>query len=141
MSTPITEIVVCHVEVDKIWQALTDVEQMKEWYFTMNDFELAEGKQFYFYEPGENRKYKHVCTILEIKPNEEFRHTWSYPELTKGESTVSWYLKQEGEHTTVTLTHEHLETFADGGKDFDRENFVEGWNDILQNSLKTYVEK
>lgn len=141
MDATITEAVICRADAGKIWQALTEPSQMKEWYFDVHDFELVVGNTFYFYEPGENKKFRHLCTILEIKPNQKFSHTWTYPELSKGKSVVTWNLHPQGEFTKVILTHEHLESFEDGGKDFDKDNFIAGWNEILHKSLMSYVEK
>lgn len=141
MSTPITETVICNASANTIWKALTDPAQMKAWYFSMFDFELKVGNQFYFYEPGENKKFKHVCEILDIIPNNKFSHTWTYPELTNGSSVVTWNLKEENGYTKVILTHEGLESFEDGGPDFVRANFEAGWHEILSKSLKEYVEK
>lgn len=141
MSTPITETVICKASANSIWKALTDPAQMKVWYFSMIDFEPIVGNRFYFYEPGENKKFKHECEILEIIPNAKLSHTWTYPELTKGSSVVIWNLQEENGLTTVTLTHEGLESFADGGPDFVRTNFEAGWHEILGKSLKEYIEK
>ena len=35
--------------VDKVWNALTEKEQLKNWYFDIPDFELKEGNAFNFY--------------------------------------------------------------------------------------------
>jgi hypothetical protein len=36
--------------------------------------------------------------------------------------------------------HERLETFPSNTADFDRKNFAEGWNYIVNTSLKSYLE-
>ena len=72
--------------VSKVWQALTDKNQMKEWYFDIPDFELKTGAVFNFYEPGEAKQFHHRCRILEIVPEKKFSHTWTHPGLSKGES-------------------------------------------------------
>ena len=35
--------------VDKVWNALTDKAQMKEWYFDISDFELGIHNKFTFF--------------------------------------------------------------------------------------------
>jgi hypothetical protein len=41
----------------------------------------------------------------------------------------------------VKLTHEGIDHFKDLGDGFSRENFTQGWNSILGQSLKVYLEK
>lgn len=141
MTEILKEEVICNATTNQIWNALTDAKTMKEWYFDMADFKLEVGNKFYFYEPGENKKFKHVCEILEIISNKKFSHTWTYPELTKGSSIVCWNIDEQNGTVIVSLTHEGLNTFADGGSDFDPANFKAGWNEILHKSLKQFVEK
>jgi hypothetical protein len=47
----------------------------------------------------------------------------------------------EGNKTRVRLTHEGLESFSANGPDFVKENFQQGWTDIIGISLKEIVEK
>lgn len=127
--------------VDKVWAALTDKEQMKEWYFDIPDFELAEHGEFNFFEPGDGKKFHHHGEILEVIPNEKLKHTWSYPEFSKEKTIVKWRLEQDGDGTLVTLMHKGLENLNHLGSDFRRESFEEGWNEIVGTNLKEFVEK
>lgn len=140
-NDPITVTVTYNAPVDKVWTALTDKGQMKEWYFDIPDFVLKEGSAFNFYEPGDEKKYHHRGVIQEIKVNKKFQHTWTHPSHSKGESILTWELEPLGEKTKVTLTHAGIENFADGGKDFEKGNYEAGWNEILNQSLKGFFEK
>ncbi len=126
--------------VDKVWNALTDKEQMKNWYFDIPDFELKEGNAFNFYEPGEERKFHHHCEIAEVVPQEKLKHSWTYPDISKEKTLVKWELKPESEGTVVTLTHKGLENFHHLGEDFYPESFQKGWEEIIGKSLKGFVE-
>ncbi|TXF78894.1 SRPBCC family protein [Chryseobacterium sp.] len=127
--------------LEKVWTALTDRDQMKLWYFDIPDFELALHNQFNFYEPGGANKYHHHGEILEVIPQRKFKHTWSYPEFSKEKSIVKWELEPEGTDTLLTLTHKGLENFSHLGKDFQKESFTNGWNAIIGESLKDFIEK
>ena len=127
--------------LEKVWNALTDREQMKQWYFDIPDFELKEGAVFNFYEPGGKNEFHHQCLIQEINPYKKFVHTWAYPEKSKGETTLTWELFPEGDTTTVKLSHSGIESFADGGSDLSKENFEAGWKEILGVSLKKFLEQ
>lgn len=122
----------------KIWQALTDKAEMKEWYFDIPDFELKEGAVFNFYEPGDARQFHHQCTIKEIIPNKKFSHTWTHPDKTSGISVVSWFLNEKDGATEVVLEHEGTENFYDAGPDFAPENYQMGWDGFMA-VLKNYI--
>lgn len=141
MNTPIIVQYKINAPAEKVWKALTNKNEMKSWYFDIQDFEPEVGKVFNFYEPGGENKYRHQCEILEIISNEKLKHTWSYPDFSDQKTTVTWELLAEEDGTLVILTHEGIENFKDLGEGFSRENFTGGWNSIVGQSLKEYVEK
>jgi len=133
-----------NTSVDKVWNALTQPEEMRNWYFSISNFEATEGAVFDFIvsftdEAGEH-SFRHLFKILEVIPNEKLRHTWEHPGHSEGTSTLTWELIPGEETTTVILTHEGNESFLDeGSKYFTAESYTAGWNDILQ-GLKDYLE-
>ncbi|UKB81326.1 SRPBCC family protein [Chryseobacterium sp. MEBOG07] len=140
MNTPITVQYTINAPAEKVWKALTDKNEMKSWYFDIQDFDLEIGKQFNFYEPGGENKYHHQGEILEIIPNQKLKHTWSYPDSSPLKTMVTWELQSEDGQTVITLTHEGIENFIDLGDGFSRENFTQGWKAIVGQSLKIYLE-
>lgn len=123
----------------QVWEALTNPEIMKVWYFTIPNFELTEGKEFQFYE-NEGTNFLHVCKILKIEKQHLFQHTWTHPAQSKGSSVVTWEINEiEEGKVKVTLTHEGVETFADGGADFTPANYEMGWNALVKTSLRNYL--
>ncbi|PWN58516.1 SRPBCC family protein [Chryseobacterium viscerum] len=140
MNTPITVQYKINAPAEKVWKALTDKNEMKSWYFDIQDFDLEIGKQFNFYEPGGENKYHHQGEILEIIPNQKLKHTWSYPDSSPLKTVVTWELQSEDGQTVITLTHEGIENFKDLGDGFSRENFTQGWKAIVGQSLKIYLE-
>lgn len=140
MSTPIIVQYKINAPVETIWKALTDKNEMKLWYFDIPDFELEVGKEFNFYEPGEEKKYHHQGELLEIIPNQRLQYSWSYPDFSKEKTFVTWELHPEEEVTFITLIHEDIDNFKDLGEGFSRKDFTEGWNAIIGQSLKMYAE-
>jgi uncharacterized protein YndB with AHSA1/START domain len=123
----------------QVWEALTKPEIMKVWYFTIPNFELTEGKEFQFYE-NEGTNFLHVCKILKIEKQQLFQHTWTHPAQSKGSSVVTWEIIAIGEgKVKVTLIHEGVENFADGGADFAPANYEMGWNALVKTSLRNYL--
>ncbi|KMQ68840.1 ATPase [Chryseobacterium sp. FH2] len=141
MSIPVIVQYKIKVQIDKAWKALTEKHEMKSWYFDIPDFELEVGKVFNFYEPGDEKKYHHQCEILQIIPNKKLKHSWAFPELSKGMTTVTWELNKQGEKTVITLIHDEIDNLKELGENFSRESFAQGWNGIIGQSLKPYLEK
>lgn len=130
--------------VEKVWNALTRPEEMKNWYFNITNFEAKEGEIFDFIvsfsdEDGEHN-FRHLFKIMKVIPREKLQHTWEHPGHSGGTSTLTWELIPNGETTTIVLTHEGVESFLDeGSKYFTKESYTAGWADILQ-GLKGYLE-
>ncbi|GAA4733913.1 SRPBCC family protein [Flavisolibacter ginsenosidimutans] len=122
---------------ERIWQALTNKEQMKQWYFDIAEFEPKAGFEFTFNGENEGTVFVHQCKITEVVPNKKLKHSWAYKDY-EGLSFVTFELFNEGESTRLKLTHEGLESFPQT-KDFKRENFKEGWTYILGTSLNNFL--
>ena len=127
--------------LEQVWNAITDKNAVKEWYFDIPDFNAAENSVFSFYGGSEDEQYHHLCEVVENVPQKKFKHTWTYPEISKEKTIVRWELEPDGEGTVVNLTHKGLENFEHLGNDFQVESFENGWNGIIGKSLKEYVEK
>ncbi len=125
--------------VVKVWNAITDKNQMKQWYFDIAEFKPEVGFEFQFTGENEGRKYVHLCKITEVIPNKKVTHSWRY-EGYEGNSFVTFELFAEGDKATLKLTHEGLETFPINNPDFVKGNFVSGWTEIIGTSLKKFVE-
>jgi len=62
-QSPIVVEQIYTVRSEKVWFALTDKDLMKEWYFTIDDFQLNDGNTFNFFEPGDDKKYHSIKNI------------------------------------------------------------------------------
>jgi uncharacterized protein YndB with AHSA1/START domain len=132
---------VFNAPVEKIWNAITDKEEMKQWYFDLKEFKAESGFEFRFFGgPSPEKQYLHLCKITEVIPRKKLTYSWRYDGY-EGNSFVAFELFEEGNKTKVKLTHAGLETFPKENPDFAQENFVAGWRDIIGRSLREYVEK
>lgn len=125
---------------DQVWQALTDNEKMKQWYFKLDEFRAEVGFEFQFYGGKDERQYLHYCKVTEVVAGKKLAYSWRY-EGHPGESVVSFELFGEGEQTRLKLTHAGLNSFPVGNPDFARESFAGGWNHIINTSLKNFLER
>jgi uncharacterized protein YndB with AHSA1/START domain len=139
-NAPFTIERVYDAPVEKVWKAITDKEEMQQWYFKLDAFKAEPGFEFSFYGEGrKGEKYLHLCRITDVIPLKKLRYTWSY-ENYPGMSYVTFELFPEGNKTRLRLTHEGLETFPQSG-DFTKESFAAGWTEITGTHLKAYVER
>jgi uncharacterized protein YndB with AHSA1/START domain len=125
--------------VEKVWKAITDKDQMKQWYFDIAEFKPEPGFEFQFEAGNENQKFLHLCKITEVIKGRKLTHSWKY-EGQNAETYVTWELFPEGDKTRLKLTHEGLERIAQYGPAFAKENFAGGWTQIVGKSLKEFVE-
>jgi uncharacterized protein YndB with AHSA1/START domain len=139
MSRPLIIESTYQAPVDIVWEAITDRDQMKQWYFDIAEFKPQVGFEFSFKGENEGRVYIHLCTITEVIPGKKLKHSWRYKDF-EGTSYVTFELLPEGDMTHIKLTHDGIETFPDM-PDFARNNFKEGWTMIIGNLLKDFVEK
>lgn len=137
-GTVVMEITI-QAPVDRVWQALTDVDQMRQWYFDLKAFKPEVGFEFQFSVEHEGNIYDHRCKVVEVIPQKKLAYTWRY-EGQPGDSTVTFELFGEEDQTRLRLTHTGLETFPKLPA-YARQNFVNGWTEILGSSFKNYLEK
>ncbi len=125
--------------VAKVWKAITDKDQMKQWYFDLSEFKPEVGFEFTFNGGADDKVFVHLCKITDVIPGKKLAYSWRYKGY-EGYSVVTFELFAEGGNTKLKLTHEGLETFPPIA-DFARENFVMGWTELIGKSLLEFVEK
>ena len=133
--------VIINAPIEKVWNALTDKDQMKKWYFDLAEFKPVVGFEFQFYGQGhKGEQYLHLCKVTQVVPGKKISYTWSY-DKHEGVSEVSFELFAEGDKTRLKLTHEGLETFPPNNPDFAKQSFSDGWTMLIGTLLKDFVEK
>ena len=139
-TNPIAIENIYNAPLEKVWKAITDKNEMKQWYFDLAEFKPEVGFEFQFYGQGkEGEQYLHLCKITEVIEGKKLTHSWRYDGY-EGNSFVTFELFDENGKTRLKLTHAGLETFP-ATNAFAKENFVEGWTAITGTMLKDYLEK
>lgn len=129
------------ISADKLWQALTNQESMKDWFFEIPNFTTEVGGEFEFYKSNNDKNLMHHCQVVESKAPEIFKFTWRHPKQSQGTSVITWRLIPRRGATTLHLTHEGLENFKDAGENYTHAKFESGWERILGESLNKFLEK
>ena len=126
--------------ISKVWKAISNKDEMKHWYFDLEEFRAEKGFEFSFWGEDGDKKFLHLCRVTEVIPGKKLSYTWKYKDYP-GESLVSFELIPEGDKTRLILTHAGLETFPSEHSSFRRESFEKGWTEIIGTSLKNFLEK
>jgi uncharacterized protein YndB with AHSA1/START domain len=128
------------VPVERLWQALTDKEQLRQWFFNLDDFKPEVGFRFRF--PGTGQKgeqYMHNCEVTDIVPLRRLQFSWRY-EGRPGYSIVNIELGEKDHHSWIRLSHHGVETFPQA-PDFAVESFQAGWNEIIGKMLPDFLAR
>ena len=125
--------------IARVWKALTDSNQMRQWYFDLKEFKPQVGFEFEFVVEHEGNRYHHLCQVTDVVPQKKIAYSWRY-EGEPGDSLVTFELFGEGNKTRVKVTHTGIETFPKTPA-YARKNFENGWTAIIGTELKQFVEK
>ena len=132
--------IVINAPVNKIWKALIDPAQIKEYLFGTNAVsDWQKGSSITYEGEWEGKKYKDKGTIIDIVP-EKLLHTtyWSSiggkEDKPENYNNVIYKLQPRGESTTVTISQDN--TADEAGLKHMEEN----WGLVLSN-MKKHLEK
>jgi uncharacterized protein YndB with AHSA1/START domain len=125
--------------IERVWQAITNVEQLRQWYFDLDEFKPVVGFEFQFVVEHEGNKYHHLCKVTEVVPEKKIAYTWRYKDES-GESLVTFELSPDGGKTRLKLTHTGIETFPKTPA-YARKNFEQGWLTLMGSELKEFLER
>ena len=138
--TPVVVEALFEAPIGKVWQAITDGTQMRQWFFgQMPDFEPRVGFRTQFDVVANGKVYPHIWTVSEVLPQERIVYNWKYGGY-EGDSFVSWQLLPTNNQTRLVLTHSGIESFPKDNNDFSYESCKNGWKFLLQQRLKGYLE-
>jgi len=124
--------------VARVWNALTDVDQMRQWYFDLKEFKPQVGFEFEFIVEHEGNSYHHLCRVIDVIPEKKIAYTWRY-KGEPGDSLVTFELVPDGDKTRLKLTHTGIETFPKTPA-YARKNFENGWTAIIGSELKQFLQ-
>jgi uncharacterized protein YndB with AHSA1/START domain len=131
---------VYNAPVSAVWQAISNDEEMKKWYFELPGFKPEVGYRFTFTGGHEDGiQYTHLCEVTSAIRNEKLSYTWAYDGY-EGISEVIFELFAEGDDKTrLRLTHTGIDTFP-ANPDFAASNFAAGWEYIIGTALQKHLD-
>lgn len=136
---PVVVIQTFRVSKDRLWNAITDLDQMKQWFFeNIEAFEPRVGFETSFIVENEGRIFPHHWRITAVEPLRKISYNWRY-EGYAGNSLVTFEISKLENGCKLMLTHEFTENFPQEIPEFRRESCKEGWNWFIQKKLMEYL--
>ena len=126
---------------EKVWQAITEHDQMIQWYFdNIPSFKAEVGFETQFNIHNDGRDFMHMWNVTEVESLKKITYGWKFDGYV-GDSFVTFEIFDEGDSTKLRLTATVTEDFEDGIPEFERESCIGGWQYFIQQRLKEFLEK
>ncbi|HIG43853.1 MAG: SRPBCC domain-containing protein [bacterium] len=123
-----------------VWTAITDVGEMRRWYFdNIPDFEAEVGFRTQFMVESSDRSFLHLWEVTEVVPQSKIVHNWKYEEF-EGDSNVTFEVSGDDQSANLTVTLEVMADFPDNIPEFTRESGIGGWTFFINDQLKAYLD-
>ncbi|AXG67831.1 hypothetical protein KORDIASMS9_00013 [Kordia sp. SMS9] len=104
--------------VETVWKAITEVSQMKHWFFdNIPDFKAEVGFQTKFTVKAPSLDFMHLWRIVEVIPHKKLVYNWKYEGL-QGDSFVTFELQEKDQETLLMLTTKVTEDFSEDIPEF-----------------------
>ena len=138
---PIIIEVVFENSLDSVWSAITEVEEMREWFFeNIPRFKPEVGFEVEFNVDAGERSFLHQWKITKVITRKLIEYNLKYGGYP-GDSYVSFTLEHENGSTKLILTHTTTEDFPEDVPEFKRESGVAGWQYFIKDRLKKFLKE
>lgn len=130
-----------NVSIDDVWQSITSIDKMRQWYFeNIPAFKPEVGFETQFNVQSQDRIFRHMWRVTDVVPRKLISYVWKY-EGYQGDSVVMFELSEQKNSTKLRLTHRVLEDFPEDIPEFARESGVDGWAFFIKKRLKEFLEQ
>src|ERR1700744_694991 len=87
-----------NASAERVWKAITDKDQMKQWYLNLTEFNPEVGFEFNF--KGGPEQHLHLCKITKVEYEKVLQYTWKFGGM-EGDSLVTFELFPEDNGTKL----------------------------------------
>ncbi|MBR8537427.1 SRPBCC domain-containing protein [Carboxylicivirga sediminis] len=127
------------VKPETVWNAITQLKQMRQWFFeNIPAFKAEIGFTTQFEVDAGERQFIHKWKIVEVIPGQLIKYEWSY-EHYRGMGYVTFNIEHEAGQTKLTLVSEGLDSFKPKVPEFTTESCQAGWNYFIKERLQAYL--
>ena len=125
--------------IESVWGALTEIEQMREWFFeNIPSFKPEIGFKVEFNVDTGEKIFLHRWRITRVIPKKLIEFNWKYGGYS-GDSYVTFELEPEDDSTNLRLTHTITKPFPGDVPEFERKSGIAGWEFFIKLRLKEYL--
>ena len=125
--------------IDKVWKAITEIDQMRLWFFKdIAEFRPETGFRTEFNVRVKEKDFLHQWELMEVIPFKKITYNWKYKGYS-GDSIVNFELIDLNKKTLLQLTHTVIENFPNNIEEFSRKSCTAGWNYFIKESLKEFL--
>lgn len=118
---------------ERVWQALTDSELTKQYYYDNTvESDWKPGSPLVYRNPDGTAAIE--CEIVEADPPRKLVHSFFFPGTDESPSRCTWSIEPRGAASLLTLTHDEFD-----GETSTFKSVAHGWVPILS-GLKTLLE-
>lgn len=122
-----------------LWKAITEVKQMKQWFFeNIKAFEPEVGFSTKFVVENEGKLFPHLWEITQVIPLKKIAYNWKY-EGFAGDSFMTFEISEQEKGSILKLTHTVTQDFPSNIPEFTRESCMAGWDYFIRQRLKDYL--
>ena len=137
---PVTAEQLLNATKAEVWKAITELDQMKLWYFdNIPTFKAEVGFTTRFNVKAPSRDFLHIWKVTEVIPQQKITYNWTFKDC-KGSADTSFELFEQDNKTLLRLTNNVIEDFDDTIPEFKRESCQAGWNYFINDRLKTFFK-
>jgi uncharacterized protein YndB with AHSA1/START domain len=138
---PIVVEQVFNSSIETVWNAITEISQMCQWYFdNIPTFKPEVGFETQFNVQSDERNFLHKWKVTEVQVLKMIKYTWVFKDYA-GKSTSNFELFKQNNLTKLRLTVDVLEDFSDDIPEFKRESCIAGWKYFINDRLKDFLYK
>mgnify|MGYP000454038907 CR=1 FL=1 len=137
--------IIVHQDFNKdrrtVWKAITELDQMKQWYFeNIPEFKAEVGFTTQFLVTNNGKDFTHQWTVTEVIPYKKITYDWTYKEYP-GKGEVTFDLSGINQKTILMVMNKGLNSFPEDIPEFSRKSCQDGWGYFIQERLKAYLDK
>ncbi|WP_405399699.1 SRPBCC domain-containing protein [Maribacter sp. Asnod2-G09] len=130
-----------NASIEQVWKALTNVDDMRQWYFdVIPDFKPEVSFKTSFLITNGGRNFTHNWIVTTAIPKSRISYTWTFDEYP-GESISTFELYEKEHQTLLTVTSEITKDFPTHIPEFKRESGEAGWSYLIKESLPLFLQK
>ncbi len=128
------------VSCTTLWSALTELDQMQQWYFQeLKEFKAKVGFENAFTFEYKGKTFTHKWRVVEVEPSQKIAYYWQYEEY-EGDSIVSFQMEKVPNGSHLHLEARILSPFPEM-EEFSQKSMEKGWSSLIEDRLIPFLLK